>query len=250
MQQQLLPYQFESHILRVEMDADGTPWFTAMDVAAILDYSDAYEMTKRLDDDEKQNRQIAGFGPRGVTVINESGLYSAILGSQKPEARRFKHWITAEVLPSIRRTGQYRAKPKAQGFSPALNRETVRLLRELKREADPAVRRVLHAQLRLCCQLAGIDPPALADLGREAPAAPSLADRLYAWIAARCQQKGVPALPKSDLIRRGPYPLRKKATLDPALAELEAAGRVHLAKDGQKTLARPIAPDPHNATRH
>lgn len=92
----------------------GEPWFVAMDIADILGYSDAYEMTKRLDDDEKSNRQIAGSGPatggRGVIVINESGLYSAILGSQKDEAKRFKKWVTSEVLPSIRKTGSYTAQ--------------------------------------------------------------------------------------------------------------------------------------------
>jgi hypothetical protein len=65
-------------------------------------------MTKRLDEDEKQNLQIAGFGPRGVTLINESGLYSAVLGSTKEEAKPFKKWVTSEVLPSIRKAGGYR----------------------------------------------------------------------------------------------------------------------------------------------
>lgn len=89
---------------------DEAPWFVAMDVASALDYSDAEALTRRLDDDEKQNRRIVGFGPRGVTVISESGLYCAILGSRKPEAKKFRRWVTGEVLPSIRKTGQYRAK--------------------------------------------------------------------------------------------------------------------------------------------
>lgn len=107
----IIPFDFEGSSIRL-VDLGGSPWFVAMEVAAVLDYSDAFEMTKRLDDDEKQNLQIAGFGPRGVTVISESGLYSAILGSRKPEATKFKKWVTAEVLPSIRNTGSYTA-PKA-----------------------------------------------------------------------------------------------------------------------------------------
>jgi hypothetical protein len=107
----IVPFDFEGSSIRL-VDLEGSPWFVAMEVAAALDYSDAFEMTKRLDDDEKQNLQIAGFGPRGVTVISESGLYSAILSSRKPEAAKFKKWITAEVLPSIRKTGGYVA-PKA-----------------------------------------------------------------------------------------------------------------------------------------
>ena len=107
----IIPFDFEGSSIRL-VDLEGSPWFVAMEVAAVLDYSDAFEMTKRLDDDEKQNLQIAGFGPRGVTVISESGLYSAILSSRKPEAAKFKKWVTAEVLPSIRKTGGYTA-PKA-----------------------------------------------------------------------------------------------------------------------------------------
>lgn len=107
----IIPFDFEGYSIRL-VDLEGSPWFVAMEVAAVLDYSDAFEMTKRLDDDEKQNLQVAGFGPRGVTVISESGLYAAILTSRKPEAAKFKKWVTAEVLPSIRKTGSYMA-PKA-----------------------------------------------------------------------------------------------------------------------------------------
>ena len=107
----IIPFDFEGSSIRL-LDLEGSPWFVAMEIASILDYSDAFEMTKRLDEDEKQNRQIDGFVPRGVTLINESGLYSAILGSRKPEAAKFKKWVTAEVLPAIRKTGSYTA-PKA-----------------------------------------------------------------------------------------------------------------------------------------
>ena len=103
----LIPFQFESTPIQVVSDEHGEPWFIAKEVAAVLGYSDAEAMTRRLDDDEKQNLQIVGFGPRGVTIINESGLYSAILGSTKDEAKRFKRWVTAVVLPSIRRDGGY-----------------------------------------------------------------------------------------------------------------------------------------------
>lgn len=57
----LIPYDFNSKQVQVLVDENGEPWFIAMEIAEILGYSDAYEMTKRLDDDEKQNRQIAGF---------------------------------------------------------------------------------------------------------------------------------------------------------------------------------------------
>lgn len=103
----IVPFQFNLHAIRVIEDDHGEPWFIAKEVADVLGYSDAFEMTKKLDEDEKQNLQIAGFGPRGVTVINEAGLYAVILTSQKAEAKPFKRWVTHEVLPSIRRTGGY-----------------------------------------------------------------------------------------------------------------------------------------------
>lgn len=86
---------------------DGEPWFVAKDVAAVLGYSDAEAMTRRLDSDDRQNLRGVGFGPRGVTAINEPGLYVAVLGSQKPEAKRFKKWVTGTVLPAIRKDGAY-----------------------------------------------------------------------------------------------------------------------------------------------
>lgn len=100
-------FQFQENPIQVVTDANGEPWFIAKEVAAVLGYSDAFEMTKKLDEDEKQNLQIAGFGPRGVTIINEAGLYSSILTSQKEEAKPFKRWVTHEVLPSIRKSGSY-----------------------------------------------------------------------------------------------------------------------------------------------
>ena len=111
----------------------GEPWFVARDVASALDYSDAEAMTRRLDDDEKQNLQIVGFGPRGVTLINESGLYSVILASQKPEARAFKRWVTTTVLPSIRQHGAY-AKG-AEHLSPAAQSNLYGIVRAATQEA-------------------------------------------------------------------------------------------------------------------
>ena len=102
----IIPFAFESREVRTIL-IDNQPWFVAMDVSNALAYTDTQAMTRKLDEDEMQNRQIVGFGPRGVTMINESGLYSAILRSRKPEAKRFKKWVTAEVLPAIRKYGHY-----------------------------------------------------------------------------------------------------------------------------------------------
>jgi prophage antirepressor-like protein len=89
---------------------DGDPWFVAADVARILGYRMASDMTRRLDDDEKGTHSLrTPGGEQAATVINEPGLYVAIIGSQVHEAKAFKRWITHEVLPQIRRTGQYGA---------------------------------------------------------------------------------------------------------------------------------------------
>jgi prophage antirepressor-like protein len=113
MNTELQTFQFQSHQLTVLTDEHGDPWFIAMEVAKILEYSDAHKMTLKLDEDEIQNRQISGsgFNNKGTIIINESGLWSSVLRSAKPEAKAVKKWLTAEVLPAIRKTGSYGAQP-------------------------------------------------------------------------------------------------------------------------------------------
>lgn len=95
---------------------DDEPWFVAQDVAAALDYRDAHNLARRLDDDEKGTRPMSTpGGVQNVTTINESGLYTAILGSRIPGATDFKRWVTREVLPAIRRTGGYGATAALEG---------------------------------------------------------------------------------------------------------------------------------------
>lgn len=93
----------------------GDPWFVSTDVAKALGYADATHMTRRLDEDEKGLRSVETLGGNQVvSVITESGLYSAILGSKLPAAREFKRWVTHEVLPAIRRTGSYGSPAEAR----------------------------------------------------------------------------------------------------------------------------------------
>lgn len=91
------------------VEIDGEPWFVGKDVAAALGYTDTFgALKKHVDTADKQNCQNDSFNtPRGMTIINESGLYSLILSSKLPSAKEFKHWVTAEVLPSIRKNGAY-----------------------------------------------------------------------------------------------------------------------------------------------
>lgn len=104
----LTPFEFKTHKLRVEADDQGNPWFVAADVSEILGYRSSSDMTRRLDDDERDTRKVRTLGGlQEMNVISESGLYASIIGSNKPEAKPFRKWITSEVLPSIRKTGQY-----------------------------------------------------------------------------------------------------------------------------------------------
>lgn len=87
---------------------EGAPWWVVKDVCAVLDIGNSRDVTSRLDSDEKGVDIIDTLGgPQEVSIINESGLYSVILVSRKPEAKKFKRWITHEVLPSIRKHGLY-----------------------------------------------------------------------------------------------------------------------------------------------
>lgn len=107
----ITPFSFEGFAVRT-IQIDGEPWFVAADVCDSLTV--ATEQTRRLDEDEKGLRTVQTLGgPQDMLVINESGLYSLILTSRKPEAKRFKKWVTREVLPAIRKTGSYSIQPQA-----------------------------------------------------------------------------------------------------------------------------------------
>lgn len=91
--------------VRVVMKGNN-PWFVAKDVAEVLAFSETAAMTRHLDPDEVKSVKLEGMNMMS-TLINESGLYSAIIRSRKPEAKKFKKWVTSEVLPSIRKHGAY-----------------------------------------------------------------------------------------------------------------------------------------------
>lgn len=98
-------FNFQSHQVRT-YEIDGQTWFALKDVCETLDLSNATTTASRLDDDELTKLDLGSQS--GLTwFVNESGLYSVILRSDKPAARPFRKWVTAEVLPSIRKTGSY-----------------------------------------------------------------------------------------------------------------------------------------------
>ena len=94
--------------VRVQTDDDGTHWFVAKDVCDALDISQPTRAVEPLSDDEKGVNTIhTPGGPQKVLTVNEPGLYRLIFQSRKPEAEAFQRWVTHDVLPSIRKTGQY-----------------------------------------------------------------------------------------------------------------------------------------------
>lgn len=92
---------------------DGEPWFAGKDVAEALGYSDPLKAIRvHVDEDDKGVDEMATpGGNQSVITINESGVYALVFGSKLPSAKKFKHWITADVLPTIRKTGSYTYKP-------------------------------------------------------------------------------------------------------------------------------------------
>lgn len=114
--------KFNTNAIRIVMK-DDDPWFVASDVCAVLGLNNITMALKNLDDDEAALNIIEVRSENGVVQkrevnsINESGLYTLILRSRKPVAKKFRKWVTSEVLPSIRKTGQYvmRITPEQKG---------------------------------------------------------------------------------------------------------------------------------------
>ncbi|WP_279035077.1 phage antirepressor [Lactobacillus intestinalis] len=107
-------FNFENQQVRT-LEIDGNPYFVGKDVATILGYSDTNQAIRNhVDEEDKLTRKFNGSGQnRSMTIINESGLYSLILSSKMPNAKRFKRWVTSEVLPTIRKHGIYMTDRKA-----------------------------------------------------------------------------------------------------------------------------------------
>lgn len=104
-------FNFENHEVR-SLLINSEPWFVGKDVADVLGYQNgSRDINRHVDEEDRQNYQNGTFdSPRGMTIINESGLYALIFGSKLESAQKFKRWVTSEVLPALRKTGQYQVK--------------------------------------------------------------------------------------------------------------------------------------------
>ena len=131
------------------IEKDGEPWFVGKDVAEALGYKDTVNALKaHVDEEDKAGWQITTqFGNKKAVIINESGLYSLVLSSKLPQAKVFKHWVTAEVLPSIRRHGAYATAPTIEKIiaSPEFGIALLKNLQQeqnMRREAEQRVRKL------------------------------------------------------------------------------------------------------------
>lgn len=102
-------FDFKGAALRTLTDESGEPWFVAKDACGVLELNNVSQALTRLDDDEKSSIILNDGTPGNPNkaIVSESGLYSLILASRKPEAHEFKRWVTHEVLPQIRKHGAY-----------------------------------------------------------------------------------------------------------------------------------------------
>lgn len=101
-------FKFDATPVRMIPDSAGEPWFVASDIARVLGYRDAANLTRRIAPEDKGTRSVSTLGgDQNLSVISEPGLYVAIMGSHVPDAQRFKKWVTHDVMPSIRKHGAY-----------------------------------------------------------------------------------------------------------------------------------------------
>lgn len=148
-----------------KIDDKGVPWFVAKDVCDVLSISQTHRALAGLDEDEKGRHTMTTLGgPQELSIISEPGLWGLVLLSRKPEAQRMKRWLKHEVLPSIRKTGQYGAQPDVGALITVVT-ELVHEIRQdrQQRQLNDDERRVLmrkgkrlhgssEAAWRLICQ--------------------------------------------------------------------------------------------------
>lgn len=164
------------------VEVDREPWLVGKDVAAALGYGDTDQaLRKHVDSEDKLTRQFDGSGQsREMYIINESGLYSLILSSKLPGAKKFKRWVTSEVLPSIRKSGGYLAPAAAKALEDMS--AAVQLLSEQMEELSEQMGE-LSGQMGELLDREDGEPVALAALPELRRQAPGIAARRR-WMRA------------------------------------------------------------------
>lgn len=140
---------------------DSEPWFVGKDVAVALGYENPQKAVRtHVDSEDKGMTEMdTPGGKQNLAIINESGLYSLILSSKLPSAKRFKHWVTSEVLPAIRKTGHYEAlgyAPKATSVGEVVN--LIKIARQTMKEQGATPTEIATAVKEICEQF-GVNLP-------------------------------------------------------------------------------------------
>lgn len=145
----IMTFNYETSKVRT-IEKNGEPWFVLKDVCKILEIKNTTDVAKRLDDDERTRFNLGRQGE--ATLINESGLYSVILRSDKPQSKPFRKWVTGEVLPSIRKTGSY-GKLQAETKTNTLKEENqkikkAQLMHEISKDiTEPICKKVIQRHI-------------------------------------------------------------------------------------------------------
>ena len=157
-------WNYESSEIRT-IQKDGEPWFVLADVCKVLEISNSRNISSRLDPDEKGVTLVDTLGgTQQMTIINESGLYTVILRSDKPQAKPFRKWVTSEVLPSIRKHGSYSVQSQFADLSPQLQvliqMETRQKQIEARQAEQATALAGLEQKLQNTCEVIALDKTA------------------------------------------------------------------------------------------
>ena len=158
-------WNYESSEIRT-VQVNGEPWFVLSDVCKVLELSTPARVAERLEKDEvSQTHTIDRMGrEQKATIINESGLYTVILRSDKPQAKPFRKWVTSEVLPSIRKHGSYSVQSQFADLSPQLQvliqMETRQKQIEARQAEQATALAGLEQKLQNTCDVIALDKTA------------------------------------------------------------------------------------------
>ncbi len=157
-------WNYESSEIRT-VQINGEPWFVLSDVCKVLELSSPHKVAERLDGDEKGRNQIPTLGGvQEMAVVNESGLYTVILRSDKPQAKPFRKWVTSEVLPSIRKHGSYSVQSQFADLSPQLQvliqMETRQKQIEARQAEQATALAGLEQKIQNTCEVIALDKTA------------------------------------------------------------------------------------------
>lgn len=154
-------WNYEGAEVRI-VQIDGEPWFVLTDVCRELDLANPTMVAKKLDNDERTKFDLGRQGE--TTIVNESGLYTVILRSDKPQAKPFRKWVTSEVLPSIRKHGSYSVQSQFADLSPQLQvliqMETRQKQIEARQAEQATALAGLEQKIQNTCEVIALDKTA------------------------------------------------------------------------------------------